>query len=60
MLARLNSGKTEDSRVKNRREKRSAIAEAQEEELLHIQEESKTLKVTEFISAKALALLMGV
>lgn len=59
-LARLNSGKTKDSRVKHRREKRSAIAEAQEEELLRVQEESKTLKVTEFISAKALASLMGV
>ncbi len=59
-LARLNSGKTKDSRVRHRKEKRSAIAEAQEEELLRVQEESKTLKVTEFISAKALASLMGV
>ncbi|MHA7877314.1 MAG: translation initiation factor IF-2 [Bacteroidota bacterium] len=59
-LAKLNSGKTKDSRVRYRREKKTAIAEAQEEELLRVKEASKTLKVTEFISSNALASLMGV
>jgi translation initiation factor IF-2 len=59
-LAKLSGGKTQDSRAKYRREKRSAIAEAQEEELLRVEEEAKTLKVTEFISANDLASLMGV
>jgi translation initiation factor IF-2 len=59
-LAKLSGGKTQDSRAKYRREKRSAIAEAQEEELLRVKEEAKTLKVTEFSSANDLASLMGV
>ncbi len=59
-LAKLSGGKIQDSRAKYRRDKRSAIAEAQEEELLRSTEEAKTLKVTEFISANSLSSLMGV
>ncbi len=59
-LAKLSGGKTQDNRAKYRREKRSAIAEAQEEELLRVKEEAQILKVTEFISANYLASLMGV
>ena len=59
-LAKLSGGKTQDSRAKYRREKRLAIAEAQEEELLRVKEEAKILKVTEFSSANDLASLMGV
>ncbi len=61
-LAKLStSGKTSQvSRAKYRREKRSAIAEAQEKEFLKEQEASKILKVNEFISANDLAALMDV
>jgi translation initiation factor IF-2 len=59
-LAKLSGGKIQDSRAKYRKDKRSAIAEAQEEELLRSKEKAKTLKVTEFISANALSSLMGV
>lgn len=59
-LAKLSGGKTQDSRAKYRREKRSAIADAQEEESLRVKEEAKILKVTEFSSANDLASLMGV
>lgn len=52
------SGRT--SRAKYRKEKRSAIAEAKEEKMLQAQEDSKVLKVTEFISANDLATLMNV
>ncbi|MDN5201568.1 translation initiation factor IF-2 [Fulvivirgaceae bacterium BMA10] len=52
------TGKT--SRSKYRKEKRSAIAEAKEERMLQEQEDSKTLKVTEFISANDLASLMNI
>jgi len=48
------------NRAKYRREKRSAIAEANEEKMLQAQEDAKILKVTEFISANDLASLMGV
>lgn len=60
-LARLSGGsKKKGSGAKYRREKRSAIAEEKERELLQQEEESKTLKVTEFISANDLASLMNV
>jgi len=59
-LAKLSGGKTQDSRAKYRREKRSAIAEAQEEESLRVKKEAKILKVTEFSSANDLVSLMGV
>ena len=62
-LAKLSgSGKEggRSSRAKYRKEKRSAIAEAKEEKMLQAQEDSKVLKVTEFISANDLATLMNV
>ncbi len=62
-LARLSGGGGKGggkSRAKYRKEKRSAIAEAAEEEMMKQQEDSKTLKVTEFISASDLASLMNV
>ncbi|XWN35765.1 MAG: translation initiation factor IF-2 [Roseivirga sp.] len=59
-LAKLGGGKTRESnRAKYRKEKRSAMAEAQEERSLQAQEEAQILKVTEFISANDLASLMG-
>ncbi|HNP18881.1 MAG TPA: translation initiation factor IF-2 [Fulvivirga sp.] len=58
-LAKL-SGNKKRGGAKYRREKRSAIADAKEEQLLQEQEESKTLRVTEFISANDLASLMNV
>ena len=61
-LAKLSGGGKSNtvSRSKYRREKRSAIAEAQEKEMQREQEESKILKVSEFISANDLASLMDV
>ncbi len=61
-LARLSSGGKGGgkSRSKYRKEKRSAVAEAAEEKMLQEQQDSKTLKVTEFISASDLASLMDV
>ncbi|MEL6412835.1 MAG: translation initiation factor IF-2 N-terminal domain-containing protein, partial [Bacteroidota bacterium] len=60
-LAKLSSSKTSSTnRAKYRKEKRSALAEAQEEELQRAQKAAKTLQVTEFISANDLASLMGV
>ena len=61
-LARLSGGGKGGgkSRSKYRKEKRSAAAEAAEEQLLRDQEDSKILKVTEFISASDLASLMNV
>lgn len=59
-LARLSGGKGggKANRAKYRKEKRSAAADAAEEKMLQEQEESKVLKVTEFISANDLATLM--
>jgi translation initiation factor IF-2 len=59
-LAKLSGSKGQVNRAKYRKEKRSAIAEANEERILQEQEEAKTLKVTEYISANDLASLMGV
>ena len=59
-LAKLSGGKKKGAGAKYRREKRSAIAEAKEEQMLQEQEQSKVLKVTEFISANDLAALMDV
>ncbi len=59
-LAKLSGGKKKGGGAKYRREKRSAIAEAKEEQMLQEQEQSKVLKVTEFISANDLAALMDV
>ena len=61
-LARLSGGSKGNQKVdlNTEKEKRSAVAEAAEEAMLQQQEESKVLKVTEFISASDLASLMDV
>jgi translation initiation factor IF-2 len=60
-LAKLSGGKGGGgNRAKYRREKRSAIADATEERRMMEQAESKTLRVTEFVSANDLASLMNV
>lgn len=59
-LAKLSGNKKKGGGAKYRKEKRSAIADAKEEQMLQEQEESKILKVTEFISANDLASLMSV
>jgi translation initiation factor IF-2 len=61
-LARLSGGKggNQPNRAKYRREKRSAAADAMEERMLQEQQEAKILKVTEFVSASDLAVMMGV
>lgn len=63
-LAKLSGGGPskggQAKRAKYRKEKRSAMAEAEEERLLQEQEEAKVLKVTEYISANDLASLIGV
>ena len=59
-LAKLSGGNKKTSGAKYRREKRQANVDAQEQQLLQEQEASKTLKVTEFISANDLASMMNV
>jgi translation initiation factor IF-2 len=59
-LAKLSGGQKKQTGAKYRKEKRQAISEAEEERLLQEQESSKTLKVTEFISANDLASMMNV
>lgn len=59
-LAKLSTGGKKSTGAKYRREKRSAQAEAKEEQMLKEREDSKTLKVTEFISANDLASMMDV
>ena len=59
-LARLGGSKGGPNRAKYRKDKRSAIAEAKEEQMLLEQQEAKVLKVTEFISANDLASFMNV
>jgi len=59
-LAKLSGGTNKKGGAKYRKEKRSAFAEAREEQIIQEQEESKTLKVTEFVSANDLASLMEV
>jgi translation initiation factor IF-2 len=59
-LAKLSGGQKKVSGAKYRREKRQAISDAQEQQMLQEQEQSKTLKVTEFISANDLASMMNV
>ena len=59
-LAKLSGGNKKGSGAKYRREKRQANVDAQEQQLIHDQEASKTLKVTEFISANDLASMMNV
>jgi len=60
-LAKLSgSGNKKTSGAKYRREKRQANSDEQERQLLQEQEASKTLKVTEFISANDLSSMMNV
>ncbi len=60
-LAKLSGDKARGSnRARYRKEKRSAVAEAQEERLLRAKEDAKTLQVAEFIPASNLASLMAV
>jgi translation initiation factor IF-2 len=59
-LAKLSGGQKKASGAKYRREKRQQFSEAQEQQMLQDQEASKTLRVTEFISANDLASLMNV
>jgi len=59
-LAKLSGGQKKFTGAKYRKEKRQAVSDAEEERLQQEQEQSKTLKVTEFISANDLASLMNV
>lgn len=59
-LARLSGNKPTVNRAKYRKDKRTALAEAEEERLLQEQEDANILKVTEFISANDLASMMDV
>jgi translation initiation factor IF-2 len=61
-LAKLSGGKTKPgvSRAKYRRDKRFAVAEAHEEQLMKEKEQAKVLNVNEFISANDLASMMNV
>ena len=59
-LAKLSGTTNKKGGAKYRKEKRSAFAEAREERIIQEQEASKTLKVTEFVSANDLASLMEV
>ncbi|MFZ6009868.1 MAG: translation initiation factor IF-2 [Bacteroidota bacterium] len=59
-LAKLSGGNKKVGGAKYRREKRQAYSEAEEQKILQEQEASKTLRVTEFISANDLASLMDV
>jgi len=58
-LARLTSkGKTKASR--HRREKRDLISQRQQEEMTRIDEQKRTLRVTEFVTANDLSIMMNV
>lgn len=59
-LAKLSGGKAKTERSKYRKDKRSSKADAEEEKVIQAEEDSKTLQVTEFISASDLASLMDV
>lgn len=60
-MAKLSGSKASPvSRSKYRKEKRNAASDANDDRLLQEQEDAKTLKVTEFISANDLASLMDV
>jgi translation initiation factor IF-2 len=59
-LAKLSGNAKKTSGARYRKEKRQAISEAEEERLLQEQESSKTLKLSEFISANDLASMMNV
>ncbi|MCQ2154280.1 MAG: translation initiation factor IF-2 [Bacteroidales bacterium] len=59
--ARMNEGKGKNNfGAKYRKEKRDAVAEKMQEEIEQVAAESKTLKVTEFVTVNELATLMNV
>src|SRR5690606_792247 len=57
-LAKLSGGSKKTTGAKYRREKRQAYSDAQEQQMLQDEKQSKTLRVSEFISANDLAALM--
>ncbi len=59
-LAKLSGGTRKSSGAKYRREKRQAYTDAQEQQMLQDEKQSKTLRVSEFISANDLASMMDV
>ena len=59
-LARLTNKGSKFNTAKYRREKRDMVQERHEEELARQAEESKTLKVTEFVTANDIANMMSV
>jgi len=59
-LAKLSGGQKKFSGAKYRKEKRQAVSDAEEERIQKEQEQSKVLKVSEFISANDLASMMNV
>ncbi len=59
-LARLTNKGNKFNSAKYRREKRDAVHERHEEEMQRQAEESKILKVTEFVTANEIANMMGV
>lgn len=59
-MARMEGGKQSNNRARYRKEKRAAHAEATDEERKRLEEEANVLKVTEFVSAHDLAVLMNV
>ncbi len=59
-LAKLSGSQKKTGGAKYRKEKRLAVSEAEDKRLLQEEADSKTLKVTEFISANDLASLMNV
>lgn len=59
-LAKLSNNQKKFTGAKYRKEKRQAVSDAEEVRLQQEEESSKTLKVTEFISANDLASMMNV
>lgn len=59
-LARLTSKGGKNKGAKHRRDKRDAYSQRQQEELELQEQESKTLKITEFVTANDLANMMNV
>jgi translation initiation factor IF-2 len=59
-LAKLSGSTKKSTGAKYRKEKRQAVSDAEEQRMMQEQQESKILKVTEFISANDLASMMNV
>jgi translation initiation factor IF-2 len=59
-LAKLSGGNKKATGAKYRKEKRQANSDAEEQRMMQEQQESKVLRVTEFISANDLASMMDV